>query len=1343
MRRIAKPRAHRSGLIALSLLGALVALLASAPIASAANFQRPFEEVFGPAQEPTFVWPLAITVDPSGDDVLVGDWENSKPDSADFTIYRHNPDGTAAPFAALGSNAIDGKAGPGGKPCAEEPASCDKTPQDGLTASGQGNPQISVDPTNGNVYVTQKPINAVDIFSAEGAYLGQLTAAGLRGFNGPCGVVVDSSGAVYVAAVFAQGGGSIDGIAKFVPSGNPPVNADNTALLEVEPPLASPPSTASSFESLCQMALGSGPSAGWIFTTVFSQGKLAFGPGILKVNAQSGEFSEFVKGYAQQLTVDPTSGNPVVLSRDTQEATLAAEFDGSLATASSPLSRLVVEGHGNGIGGLAANASGEVYAITGPGDPHVFTYGHPAVVPTVSANPAANITGSSATLTGAVGPEGIAVSECFFEWGPTSASGFTKWEHEAPCEPEEIPTDSGEHVVHATIAGMTPNGAKYSFRLAARNENGLERSAPESLTTAFTVQTEAANPIGRTSATLNGTLRPEGNEVSQCYFEWGLATAAVLSKTPCTPPGPAIEADFSPHAVSAALSGLKEGAAYRFRLVTVDSEGTHDGGQLEFTTLGPPQLSEVRAFGATQTAASIGAAINPNGFGTSYRIEWGPTSAYGHQVPAEFEPFIGDGTTAVRISAKLTGLSPATTYHYRVIATSSAGVTASGDRTLETLGSCGLPEGRCFELVSRRAAGPVAIPGESIAPAEVHFQAAPQGPGTLAYVVEAGYPEATKGAEVLYRGTRGSGGWESTQLSQPIVAANEKNGAGSAVGTTEWLAEDISCGFAESYQPLTDDPAPRLTIEAGGSNLYRINPDNTYTAVSALAPENFEAPSSTGNFKVIGASQDCAKVLFTSRYRYPGVPATGNSSLYEWEEGALRNPGVIPGPDGDVTTSATGRAVSKDGSRVFFTATRQASSNPSEIGKQAVFVREDASTTRDLTLSQTATAAGNATYLWSSPDGSKVFFSANAGLTDETSSEGTDLYEYDFAKPEGERLTDLSVDPDAGGAAFNAFLGASADDSVVYFSARGQLIPGQGRTFADNESADTYSVYRAEEGEVSFAFTQAKEDLGFGISEVSAEGRYLLFESTADYTVYESGGAPEAYLFDSQASSEALLCVSCRPDGQPSLAPSGYEVLIHDFGISSKPNPVAHLAMREGRPLVLFSSPDPLAPGAVAGQNNVYEWTHGQVFRLTSAEEGQQSTPVSKGFALPVGISADGQDAYFVSPETLNWEDGDERLSVYDARIGGGFAEPPPPSAPCDPNSEGSCQGPAQAPPAPGQAASAAFNGPGNPPERASKQKSKKKKKHAKKKHAKKRKKHARKHKKRARGANAKRRAGK
>jgi Tol biopolymer transport system component len=987
----------------------------------------------------------------------------------------------------------------------------------------------------------------------------------------------------------------------------------------------------------------------------------------------------------------------------------------------------------------------------------VEVFGPDVTVATVKAAAATNITGTKATLNGSVDPEGLEVTECFFEWGTT-----TQYGHIAPCE-ELPPTDSESHLVSANISGLVSNGATYHYRLVAKNENGPEKSNDKTLLSANTVITKAATGVGTGTATLNGTVLPEGLAFSECFFEYKLATGASYQQVPCDPGAGEIEPDFTTHPVSAALAKLQPNSTYEFRLTATNSEATHSGKVLTFTTSGPPQITEIRALNATQNAATIEGKIDPSGFGTSYRFEWGPTTSYGNRVPAEFEPYVGDGRQPVRVSAQLPGLSAGQTYHYRIVATSLAGSSASPDQSLETVNSCGLPEERCFELVSRREAGPTGIVGQALLYIELHFQAATEG-GGLAYLVEGGYPDSTKGAEVLYRGTRGPAGWSSTQLSTPIVALNEQGGGESGTGPVVWLSHDLSCGFAESYQPLTSDPATRLVREYGSSNLYRINPDGSYTAVSNLTPENAEQTDSAEKYKVAFASQDCSKVLFRTNYRYPGVPGVGvprgpyQSRLYEWDEGTLRNAGVVPGPSGEVAVGATAgvedltfensqNTVSEDGSRIFFTAERQTSSNPEEIGKEAIFVREDGTTSRDLSLSETSVPDKGAHWQWAAPDGSHVFFTANAGLTDESSSEGPDLYMYDL---ESEKLTDITAYDGEGGAQVAGFVGATEDGSHVYFVSPNQLVPGRGKTLAENQSAKTLSLYGESNGEFDFVGTVGEgfTELGYialrsqreWTSRVSPNGRYLLFQAATNVTDYDSGGAREVYLYDAAGGSEGTVCVSCRQDGQPSVGPNNYEPLRTEGTINNYLNGPQFLTMHDGEPQVFFQSPDKLAPGAIESQNNVYEWSHGQVFRLTSAQKGQQVPSAAAGqYAFFAGASRDGSDAYFVTPETINWEDGDERLSAYDARVGGGFPEPAAPSVPCEAASEGSgsCQGPAQGAPALSGAASAAFNGPGNPPQQSTKKKSKKphKKKH---KHAKKKGKS-----KQARQANGNRRAGK
>ena len=80
-------------------------------------------------------------------------------------------------------------------------------------------------------------------------------------------------------------------------------------------------------------------------------------------------------------------------------------------------------------------------------------------------------------------------------------------------------------------------------------------------------------------------------------------------------------------------------------------------------------------------SAALSGSVDPKGAPTSYHFEYGPTTAYGATTAATGA---GSGTAAIAAAAMLGGLSPATTYHYRIVATNAGGVTTGTDQTLTT-----------------------------------------------------------------------------------------------------------------------------------------------------------------------------------------------------------------------------------------------------------------------------------------------------------------------------------------------------------------------------------------------------------------------------------------------------------------------------------------------------------------------------------------------------------------------------------------------------------------------------------------------------------------------------------
>lgn len=83
----------------------------------------------------------------------------------------------------------------------------------------------------------------------------------------------------------------------------------------------------------------------------------------------------------------------------------------------------------------------------------------------------------------------------------------------------------------------------------------------------------------------------------------------------------------------------------------------------------------------TSSSATVSGTVNPGGQSTTYSFHYGATTAYGSQTSAQSA---GQDATNHAVSATLTGLKPATTYHYRVSATNASGITVGTDKSFTT-----------------------------------------------------------------------------------------------------------------------------------------------------------------------------------------------------------------------------------------------------------------------------------------------------------------------------------------------------------------------------------------------------------------------------------------------------------------------------------------------------------------------------------------------------------------------------------------------------------------------------------------------------------------------------------
>lgn len=95
-----------------------------------------------------------------------------------------------------------------------------------------------------------------------------------------------------------------------------------------------------------------------------------------------------------------------------------------------------------------------------------------------------------------------------------------------------------------------------------------------------------------------------------------------------------------------------------------------------------PTVATSAATSVKWSTATLNGTVNPQGTATSYRFEYGETTAYGSNTTATSA---GTGSADVPASAALTGLAAERTYHYRLVALRGDTVVATGaDMTFKT-----------------------------------------------------------------------------------------------------------------------------------------------------------------------------------------------------------------------------------------------------------------------------------------------------------------------------------------------------------------------------------------------------------------------------------------------------------------------------------------------------------------------------------------------------------------------------------------------------------------------------------------------------------------------------------
>jgi phosphodiesterase/alkaline phosphatase D-like protein len=186
--------------------------------------------------------------------------------------------------------------------------------------------------------------------------------------------------------------------------------------------------------------------------------------------------------------------------------------------------------------------------------------------------------------------------------------------------------------------------------------------------------------INTTSATLNGSVN--ANYLSTVVtFEYGTTTSYGSTATPSQSP----VTGNTNTSVSSDIIGLAAGTVYHFRLKAVNSLGTSYSNDNTFTTIG--QAPDATTLPATNTAGistTLNGSVNAHYLSTVVTFEYGTSVSYGSAITASQSPVTGHSTSSV--SAILSGLTPNTTYHFRVKTVNELGTNYGNDLTFTTLG---------------------------------------------------------------------------------------------------------------------------------------------------------------------------------------------------------------------------------------------------------------------------------------------------------------------------------------------------------------------------------------------------------------------------------------------------------------------------------------------------------------------------------------------------------------------------------------------------------------------------------------------------------------------------------
>ena len=538
-------------------------------------------------------------------------------------------------------------------------------------------------------------------------------------------------------------------------------------------------------------------------------------------------------------------------------------------------------------------------------------------------------------------------------------------------------------------------------------------------TTAPITPTDLAGP----SAALHGTLNPDGVETTDCHFDWG--TSQALSKeAPCAEGS--TFAGSADESVSVQLEGLKKGVTYYYRLSAHNANGHVSTGATEhFIAQEKPLLVVVTTSDVNTDGVRLNADVDPNGGHTTYRFEWGTQAGVYISSTPQSAPF--GLTGVVHLSNVLTGLTPNTTYHYRIVTINEAGETDSPDRQFTTFlpdsgtdacpnalvrqqtGASLLLDCRAYELASAPNTGGYDVESDLVR-GQTPLVSSPQAKDRLLYSVHQGQVPGVSGAPTNYGrdpylATRTNTGWTTEYVGLPSDSMAQKGPFGSPLLEADASLDRFAFGGTGICFPCFPD---------GSTNIPLREPDGTLVQGMEGSRKAVANPSGVVRRHF---SADGSHFVFATTAKLETAGKNGLATVYERDltTGATQVVSTLPNGTTIGGGQAEGLDLSSDGSRVLIG--QRLGQDPKGNSLYHLYLHLG---TNPKSVDLTPGATAGVLFDGMAEDGSRVFFTTTDHLLPaQDTDESADIYEAQIDRAGIVTLTLVSV----------AASGPSNDDS--------------------------------------------------------------------------------------------------------------------------------------------------------------------------------------------------------------------------------------------------------------------------------------------------------------------------